>query len=270
MHYLLFLRKKCGWKWSGIMKWLQPSLVTTVEWKTATLYGRQQLWGIKTETAAHHTHINLCNTINTSTRRFGWISVRNKYTTQQHIRQSEMLATTKGLGNWEAVISTKATEFLKGEQRGFCFLPCRVAFFFNISLSRQAACEAAPHGRACLHKPEGTVLEGFVPNPSTLPAGLFVPATSRLEGWRADSRPPSGLHPSHGITSHLVAITELQPGRHPEGRAKSWRVPISASWAGGRPDALPALHYRKRRTVYISPVRDWGMGRAVRIFLIFF
>lgn len=142
--------------------------------------------------------------------------------TQQNIRQTgETLATTNDLGKYEAVISTGQHNSYRWEQRGFLFPTLSSGSFLNIALSRKAACEAAPHGRACLHKPEGTVLEGFVPNPSTLPAGLFVPATSRLEGWRADSRPPSGPRPSHANTRHLVAITELQPGRHPKGRAKA-------------------------------------------------
>lgn len=152
-----------------------------------------------------------------------------------------------------------------GTKRFFVSYPVE-RLFFNIALSRKAACEAAPHGRACLHKPEGTLLEGFVPNPSTLPAGLFVPATSRLEGWRADSCPPPGPRPSHANTRHLVAITELQPGRHPEGHAKAWRLPISARWTRGRPGARSALHYRRRRTVYISPMRDWGGRRGCQDF----
>lgn len=88
-------------------------------------------------------------------------------------------------------------------------------FFFNISLSREAACEAVPHGRACLHKPEETVLEGFVSNPSRLPAGLFVPATSRLEGWRADSRPvvwPASIARQHAPPgSHHTASAQQTP-----------------------------------------------------------
>lgn len=70
------------------------NLVRTKECKIATLLdGRQQqLWARKTRKAGQHTHENLRLTINTPMRSFEWISV----TTTQHIRQSEMLVTTKG------------------------------------------------------------------------------------------------------------------------------------------------------------------------------